>query len=110
MKKGKIVLLVLVSLAAVLLIWSLAVPAQFRGKELSFADSWRVRTLLMVKDTDFIEYGCGFSEDYAVKIGSLTYCIGQDDCGTVYIPELNFYYQMFYENWNALQELLAKYQ
>ena len=107
MKKRKIVLLVLVCLVAVLLIWNLAAPAQFHGKELSFGDSWRIRTLLMVKDTDFIEYGCGFSEDYAIKIGGLTYCIGQDDCGTVYIPELNFYYQIL--DMEHLLELLGKY-
>lgn len=108
MKKKTVVIVILCVLAA-LVIWNLVAPAVFQGGTLSFADSWRVRTLLMVKNTDFIEYGCGFSEDYAVKIGGLTYCIGQDDCGTVYIPELNFYYQLFHENWDALQQLLAKY-
>ena len=107
--KKKVILSVLVCVFVAVLIWNLAAPAKFNGKALSFADSWRIRTFLTVKDTDFIEYGCGYSEDYAVKIGGLTYCLGQDDCGTVYIPELNFYYGIFLENWDALQQLLAKY-
>lgn len=107
--KKRIVLIVLACIFAAFLIWNLTAPAQFQGEKLSFADSWRIRTLLMVKDTDFIEYGCGFSEDYAVRIGGLTYCIGQDDCGTVYIPELNFYYEMM-GNDKHLHELLQKYQ
>ena len=107
--KKRIFLIVLACIMAALLIWNLTAPAQFHGKKLTFSDSWRMRTLLMVKDTDFIEYACGFSEDYAVKIGGLTYCLGQDDCGTVYIPELNFYYQLFHENGVALQELLKNY-
>ena len=107
MKKRKIALLILACLVAALLVWNLVAPAQFQGEALSFSDSWRIRTLLMIKTTDFIEYGCGFSEDYAIKIGSLTYCIGQDDCGTVYIPELNFYYQIF--DMEHLLELLGKY-
>lgn len=106
MKKKIVIIGILCALAA-LLIWNLAAPAEFQGTKLSFEDSWKVRTLLMVKDTDFIEYGCGFSEDYAIKIGGLTYCLGQDDCGTVYIPELNFYYQIF--NMGQLLELLGKY-
>ena len=110
MKKRKIVLLVLVCLVAVLLIWNLAAPAQFHGKELSFVDSWRIRTLLMIKTTDFIEYGCGYSEAYSVKIGGLTYCFAEDDCNTIYIPELNFYYEIFAENDEQLHEILIKYQ
>ncbi len=109
MKKRKIVLLVLVCIFAVLLIWNLLDRAECNGKELSYSDSWRIRILLTIKETDFIEYGCGFSEDYAVKIGGLTYCLGQDDCNTVYIPELNFYYEIFRENSMELQELLEKY-
>ena len=107
--KKKLVLIVLLCVFAALLIWNLAVPAEFQGTQFSFEDSWRVRTLLIIKGTDFIEYGCGFSEDYAIKIGGLTYCIGQDDCGTVYIPELNLYYELFHENWVALRELLLNY-
>lgn len=110
MKKRKIVLLVLMCLAAVLLIWNLIAPAQFRGKEISFSDSWRIRTLLMIKTTDFIEYGCGYSEDYSVKIGGLTYCLAEDDCNTIYIPELNFYYEIFAENDEQLHKILKKYQ
>lgn len=110
MKKRKNILLVLVSLVAVLLIWNLTAPAQFQGEALSFSDSWRIRTLLMIKTTDFIEYGCGFSEDYAVKIGGLTYCLAEDDCNTIYIPELNFYYEIFAENDEQLHEIVKKYQ
>ena len=106
--KKKIVLIALVCVLAVLLIWNLVAPAHFHGQEFSFADSWRIRTLLMVKSTDFIEYGCGYSVDYAVEIGGLTYCLGQDDCGTVYIPELNFYYEMMGSR-EELYELLQKY-
>ena len=108
MKRYKIALIVLLCILAALLIWNLTAPAQFRGQEFSFADSWRIRTLLMVKSTDFIEYGCGYSGDYAIKIGGLTYCLGQDDCGTVYIPELNFYYEMMGSG-EELHELLQKY-
>ena len=107
--KKRIILIVLACILTALLIWNLVTPASFHGKTLSFADSWRIRTLLMVKDTDFIEYGCGYSGDYAIKIGGLTYCIGQDDCGTVYIPELNFYYEIL-GDFKQLHELLQKYQ
>ena len=107
MKKKIVIIGILCALAA-LLIWNLAAPAVFQGEKLSFADSWHIRTLLMVKSTDFIEYGCGFSEDYAIKIGGLTYCLGQDDCGTVDIPELNFYYEMMGSR-EELHELLQKY-
>ena len=106
--KKKIVLIVLASVLAALLIWNLTAPAQFHGQEFSFVDSWRIRALLIVKSTDFIEYGCGYSGDYAIKIGGLTYCLGQDDCGTVYIPELNFYYEMMGSR-EELHELLQKY-
>lgn len=109
MMKRKIVLLVLVCLVAALLIWNLVAPAEFQGAQLSFADSWRIRSLLTVKSTDFIEYGCGYSEDYAIKVGGLTYCLGQDDCGTVYIPELNFYYEMMGSR-EELRDLLQKYK
>ena len=105
--KKRVILIVLASMITALLIWNLTAPAQFQGEKMSFADSWRIRTLLMVKDTDFIEYGCGFSEDYAVKIGALTYCLAQDDCNTVYIPELNLYYEIL-GNIAHLHELLQK--
>ena len=110
MKKRKIVLLTLACLVAILLIWNLTAPAEYKDKELSFVDSWRIRTLLMIKTTDFIEYGCGYSEAYSVKIGGLTYHLAQDDCNTVYIPELNFYYETFAKSNEQLRELLMKYQ
>lgn len=28
----------------------------------------------------FTSYGCGFSEDFSIRIGGLTYCFGQDGC------------------------------
>lgn len=105
----KIVITVLVTIFALLLIWNLTDCAAFQNKEMSFSDSVKLRSLLMIKSTDFIEYGCGFSEDYAVKLGGLTYCLGQDDCNTVYIPELDFYYELFYENGKALKQLLEEY-
>ena len=110
MKKHKIALIVIVCIIVFLLIWNLTAPAEFEDKELSFVDSWRIRTLLMIKTTDFIEYGCGYSQDYSVKIGGLTYCLAEDDCNTIYIPELNFYYEIFAENDEQLHEILKKYQ
>ena len=105
----KIVITVLVTIVSLLLIWSLTDCAEFKNQEMSFADSLQIRTLLVLDKTDFIEYGCGFSEDYAVKIGGLTYCLAQDDCNSVYIPELDFYYTITEENHQALHCLLDNY-
>lgn len=106
-RRSKAVAIVLVCILAVLLIWNLIEHAEFNDEELSCLDSWRVRTLLMLKETDFIEYGCPFLEDYSIKPGGLTYCLGQDDCNTVYIPELDFYYEIL-GNTAHLHELLQK--
>lgn len=109
----KIVVITLLCLAAVLLIWNLTDHATLcmgnRTTDLSFDDSWQLRQLLLMEKTDFSTYGCGFSEDYSVKIGGLTYCLAQDDCNTVYIKELDLYYKIYAENHIKLHELLSKY-
>ena len=62
----KVVVIILLCLVAVLLIWNLTDCATLRvgGKtaEISFRDSWRLRSLLIMEKTDFIELACGFSE------------------------------------------------
>lgn len=75
----------------------------------SFSDSWRLRAALMIKEADLVGYGCPFSEDYAVRIGGLTYCVAQDDCNSVYIKELNFYYVVSNEQHDTLDEILRDY-
>ena len=112
-KSIKIVIIVLLCLVALLLIWHLTDCATLRvGNEetnISFRDSWQLRWLLLMKKTDFQEYGCGFSEDYSIKMGGLTYCLAQDDCNTVYIKELNLYYEIFGRNHAWLHRLLWEY-
>ena len=56
----------------------------------------------------FTSYGCGFSEEFSIYIGGLTYCFGQDDCPSVYIKELDFYYCTSKENHETLHKLLAE--
>ena len=56
----------------------------------------------------FTSYGCGFSEEYAIRIGGLTYCFGQDDCPSVYIAELDYYYCISDENHAELHRLLSE--
>ena len=115
MKKKLVIVSVvlLVCLFSALLIWNLTDCAALcvNGKEtkISFSDSVQLRRLLIMKETDFIEYACGFSEDYSIKIGGLTYCLAQDDCNSVYIKELDFYYGIHESNHIKLHELLLKY-
>ena len=112
-KMVKTVVIVLVCIFALQLVWSLTDRGVYcaGGKtgELSFADSLRMRSLLVMKETQFYEYACGFSVAYSVKIGGLTYCFAQDDCNTVYISELEFYYTIFENNHEQLHEVLSKY-
>ena len=114
--KKKIVIaaaILFVCMIAVLLIWNLTDCATLRvsGKtvELSYIDSWQLRSLLIMKETDFIEYGCGFSERRSIKVGGLTYCLAEDDCNSVYIKELDFYYSIFEENHKKLDKLISEY-
>ena len=115
MKKAhiSIVIGILLCLVAVLLIWNLTDCATLRvgGKtaELSFSDTWQLRSLLLMKETDFIEYGCGFSERRSIKIGGLTYCLAEDDCNSVYIMELDFYYSIPEANHVKLDKLISEY-
>ena len=114
--KKKIVIasiVLLVCMFAVLLIWNLTDCATLHvgGKtaEIPFSDSWHLRSLLIMKKTDFIEYGCGFSENRSIKIGGLTYCLADDDCNSVYIKELDFYYIIPEANHVKLDKLLSEY-
>ena len=56
----------------------------------------------------FTSYGCGFSDDFSIRIGGLTYCFGQDGCPSVYIMELDYYYCTSAKNHEALHKLLAE--
>lgn len=108
-----IVIGILLCLVAVLLIWSLTDCATLRAKgktvELSFSDTWLFRSLLTMKETEFTTYGCGFSESRSIQIGGLTYCLAQDDCNTVYIKELDFYYTIPEANHKLLDKLVSEY-
>ena len=78
--------------------------------EISFSDSWTLRRALSIKSTDFTEYGCPFDEKlFSIKMGGLTYCLGMDDCNSIYIKELNLYYEITAENFALLRETLSKY-
>lgn len=76
--------------------------------ELSVSDSFKIRSLLMIEKTDFIGYGCGFSTDRSIQVGGLTYCLSQDGCNSIYIPELNFYYTISKDNYTALEQILRR--
>lgn len=112
-KTIKVAGFLLLCLTVLLLVWDLADPATVcvgnRAAALSLDDSMHLRWLLLMKETDFYEYACGFSEDYSVKIGGLTYCLAQDDCNSVYIKELDFYYIIYEGNHIKPHELLTKY-
>lgn len=112
-KKQLIIVGIFLCLVAALLVWSLTDRATLRvgGKtaELSFSDTWQLRSLLTMKETDFITYGCGFSERRSIKIGGLTYCLAEDDCNSVYIKELDFYYIIPEVNHKKLDQLISEY-
>lgn len=113
-KRIKVAVIILLCLAAMLLIWNLTDCATLRvgnkTTDISFGDSIQLHWLLLMKETNFYEYACGFSEDYSIQIGGLTYCLAQDDCNTVYIKELDFYYVIYEGNHVKLHELLSKYE
>ena len=112
-KKQLIIVGIFLCLVAALLVWSLTDRATLRvgGKtaELSFSDTWQLRSLLTMKETEFTTYGCGFSERRSIKIGGLTYCLAEDDCNTVYIKELDFYYVIYEANHKKLDQLISEY-
>lgn len=121
-KKTKIVAIsvtgaVLCALAAVL-VWQLTacgtIQADGKAVNLSLEETQAFRQALKRDPEEsssggfgcFTSYGCGFSEDYAIRIGGLTYCFGQDDCPSVYISELDYYYCTSDENHAELHRLL----
>lgn len=113
-KNIKVAVIILLCLVAVLLIWNLTDCATLhigsQTADISFGDSLQLRWLLLMKETQFHEYACGFSEGYAIQIGGLTYCLAQDACNSVYIKELDFYYVIYEGNHVKLHELLSKYE
>lgn len=113
-KRTKVLVTILLCFVAAMLIWNLIDSATLRignqTENISFIDRLQIRWLLLMKETDFYEYGCDFSEDYAIEINGLTYCLAQDDCDTVYIKELDFYYVIFKGNHARLHEILSKYE
>ena len=109
----KAVAILLVCILAMLLIWNLTDHATVcvggRTVEVSISESWQLRTLLLMKETDFVVFGCPFSADFSIRMDGLTYCIAQDDCETVYIPELGFYYKTHKDNHRQLREIMLDY-
>ncbi len=109
----KVVVIIILCLVAVLFIWNLTDGVTLRignkTADISFGDRLQLRWLLLMKETQFHEYACGFSESYSIQLGGLTYCLAQDDCNTVYIKELDFYYVIYKGNHVKLHELLSKY-
>ncbi len=80
-----------------------------KAVDVSFADSWQLRSSLLLHSTGGYEYRCGFAPDYSVEMGGLTYCLAKDDCGAVYISELDLYYEISHENHARLDAVLNKY-
>ena len=86
-----------------------------KSTALSAEDSWRFRKALKkdFKDSTggfgcFTNYGCGFSEDFSIHMGGLTYCFGQDDCSSIYVSELDYYYAVSDENHEEIHRLVAE--
>lgn len=116
MKKDfiKIAAIAIIALALILVIWNLTDCASLNagGKtaHLNFADSWRLRLSLLIDSTDSPDHSCGFTEQYSVQLGGLTYYLAQDECTSIYIPELDFCYSVSEKNHEALHTLLSKYE
>ena len=110
----KIVSIILLFAVGLLLIWNLTDCATIcvadKKFRLSFADSWNLRVLLSPEEYGFGTYGCPFSEGYSIQMGGLTYCIAQDDCPSVYIPELNIYYSISRNDIKELHNIMSSYQ
>lgn len=82
-----------------------------KSYDISFVDSWTLRRALLVKATDFSEYGCNYNEElFSVKMGGLTYCLSLDDCDTIYIKELNLYYEVTSEDFALIRQTLVEYE
>lgn len=109
-KTAKTFALLLLAFLALLLIWNLTDCATVyigeQKADLSFSESWKIRSLLSAKKYEFIQYGCPFSENYSVKVGGLTYCIATDDCNTIFIRELNIYYTISPNNKIDLENMM----
>lgn len=94
-------------------VWHFTDSATFNanGKavDIGFSDSWQLRTSLAINNAAGYEYRCGFSPDYSVEMGGLTYCLAQDDCGSVYVKELDLYYEISSERHARLTATLDKY-
>ena len=107
-------IMILLCAVALALLWNLSDRGTLQAKgqrtELSFIDSWRLRFSLMSKQTEKPAHECGFGQDYSVEMGGLTYCFAQDDCSTVYIPELDLTYTIADHKHNTLHRVLSKYE
>ncbi len=119
--KRKALIVAVLALAcgfAAVLVWRLTdcatVYMDGETTKLSFTDSWRFRKVL-ARDPEksvgggfgcFTNYGCGFSEDFSIRMGGLTYCFGQDGCESIYVSELDFYYAVSEENHEEIHRLL----
>lgn len=109
----KILLLVFGVILAGLLIWNLTdratVSIDGQTAEISFADSWKLRTALIPKEIHFDGAGCPFYTDYSVRVGGLTYCIATDGCEAIWIKELNLYYSVLRENLVSLDAQMLEH-
>ena len=77
--------------------------------EISFADTWKLRDALFIKEIRFDGAGCPFYADYCIKMDGLTYMLAEDGCEAIYIPELNIYYLISSEDHVQLHEILKSY-
>ena len=75
-KNIKVVVIIFLCLIAVLLIGNFTDCVTLRvgnkTADISLGDSLQLRWLLLMKETNFYEYACGFSEGYSIQIGGLT--------------------------------------
>lgn len=56
----------------------------------------------------YTSYGCGFSEDFSIRMGGLAYCFGKDSCPSIYVVELDYYYSTSNENHEEIHRLLTE--
>lgn len=114
--KKKILFAFLLTLALALvslLAWNLTALATVTvdglSAQVSFSESWQLRSALRPKKLLFYIAGCPFSTEYAVSMGGLTYCISLDDCETVWVKEPNLYYTLSREDHDALEMLIREH-
>ena len=109
----KILLLIFGVLLAGLLIWNLTdcatVSIDGQTAEISFANSWKLRTALIPKEIHFDGAGCPFYTDYAFRIGGLTYCIATDGCETIWVKELNTYFSASKDKYTELDAQMLEH-